>query len=315
LTYETQGSRNATEGNQGQLMSIQVDDAPAAAPATPRKVALSPSRASDFKTCPLLYRLRAIDRLPEPPSPAAVRGTLVHAVLEDMFGRPPAERTPESTGDRVPPLWDALVEARPELGGLVPETDLDAWFDSAKALLRTYFGLEDPTRLEPQACELRVEVDLPQGVPLRGFIDRLDVSTDGRVRVVDYKTGRSPGESYTTDVLFQLKFYALMLFRLRGVIPARLRLVYLGDNQLLEYSPDEDQLVAFERQVVALWRAIERATEARSFPARPGRLCDWCSFHAFCPEFGGVVPPFPEPESAVDVPASTADPEQSSTSR
>jgi len=32
---------------------------------------LSPSRASDFKTCPLLYRFRSIDRLPEPPSPAA----------------------------------------------------------------------------------------------------------------------------------------------------------------------------------------------------------------------------------------------------
>jgi putative RecB family exonuclease len=300
-------------------MSIQVDDAPSAIPASaPRKVALSPSRASDFKTCPLLYRFRAIDRLPEPPSSPAVRGTLVHAVLEDMFGRPAVERTLEAAGDRVAPLWEALVEVRPELGDLIAEPDLSAWFDSAKALLRTYFGLEDPTRLEPQACELRVEVDLAEGVPLRGFIDRLDVSADGRIRVVDYKTGRSPGESYTTDVLFQLKFYALMLFRLRGVIPARLRLVYLGDNQLLEYSPDEDELVAFERQVVALWRAIERATAARHFPARPSRLCDWCSFHALCPEFGGVVPPFPEPEVsgiAADGPTPPADPEESGASR
>lgn len=267
---------------------------PAEAPA-PRKVALSPSRASDFKTCPLLYRLRAVDRLPEPPSAPAVRGTLVHAVLEDMFGRPAEGRTLESAGARIAPLWDALVQARPELVDLVAEGELSGWFESAQALLRTYFGLEDPTRLEPQACELRIEVDLPDGVPLRGFIDRLDVSPDGRIRVVDYKTGRSPGESYTTDVLFQLKFYALMLFRLRGVIPARLRLVYLGDNQLLEYSPEQDELVAFERQVVALWRAIERATENRNFPPRPGRLCNWCSFHAYCPEFGGTIPAFPEP--------------------
>lgn len=302
-------------------MSTQVDDAPLpvmalppgdagqatdSGPVAPRRVALSPSRASDFKTCPLLYRLRAIDRLPEPPSAPAVRGTLVHAVLEDMFGRPAAERTLQSASERISPLWEALVRARPELVDLFADDDLGAWFDSAKALLRTYFGLEDPTRLEPQACELRIEVDLPDGVPLRGFIDRLDVSPDGRIRVVDYKTGRSPGESYTTDVLFQLKFYALMLFRLRGVIPARLRLVYLGDNQLLEYSPDQDELVAFERQVVALWRAIERATDARSFPPRRGRLCDWCSFHAQCPEFGGTTPPFPEPAAAADAPASSA---------
>ena len=42
-------------------------------------------------TCPLLYRFRVIDRLPEPPSPAAARGTLVHAVLERLFDElPPA---------------------------------------------------------------------------------------------------------------------------------------------------------------------------------------------------------------------------------
>ena len=55
--------------------------------------ALSPSRAGDFMTCPLLYRFRVIDRLPEPPSPAAVRGTMVHSVLERLFDLPAAERT------------------------------------------------------------------------------------------------------------------------------------------------------------------------------------------------------------------------------
>lgn len=235
----------------------------------------------------------------------------MHSVLEDLFARPAAERTLESARQRVAPLWQALVESRPELIDLIAEEDLSAWFEGANALLRTYFGLEDPTRLEPRACELRVEVDLPDGVPLRGFIDRLDVSPDGRIRVVDYKTGRSPGESYTTDVLFQLKFYALMLFRLHGVIPARLRLVYLGDNQLLEYSPDEAELVAFERQVIALWRAIERATASKTFPARRGRLCDWCSFHTQCPEFGGTTPDFPEAVTAGDGGITVGEPERS----
>ena len=56
---------------------------------------LSPSRAGDFLSCPLLYRFRTIDRLPEPSSPDAVRGTLVHKVLEDLFDLPAAERTRE----------------------------------------------------------------------------------------------------------------------------------------------------------------------------------------------------------------------------
>ncbi|MCW2507314.1 MAG: RecB family exonuclease, partial [Modestobacter sp.] len=56
-----------------------------AADTAPRRPSLSPSRAADFKTCPLLYRFRTIDRLPERKTKAAVRGTLVHAVLEKLY--------------------------------------------------------------------------------------------------------------------------------------------------------------------------------------------------------------------------------------
>ena len=61
--------------------------------------ALSPSRASDFLSCPLLFRFRTVDRLPEPPSVDAMRGTVVHQVLEDLFDVPAPERTPEQEAD------------------------------------------------------------------------------------------------------------------------------------------------------------------------------------------------------------------------
>ena len=60
------------------------------------RLTLSPSRASDFMTCPLLYRFRTIDRLPERPSPEATRGTVVHAVLERLFDLPAAVRDTEA---------------------------------------------------------------------------------------------------------------------------------------------------------------------------------------------------------------------------
>ncbi|HEY6295695.1 MAG TPA: PD-(D/E)XK nuclease family protein, partial [Streptosporangiaceae bacterium] len=70
---------------------------------------MSPSRAADFMTCPLLYRFRVIDRLPEPPSPATARGTLVHAVLERLFDLPAAQRSPEAARALVDPEWDRLA--------------------------------------------------------------------------------------------------------------------------------------------------------------------------------------------------------------
>ena len=86
-------------------------------------------------------------------------------------------------------------------------------------MLERYFTLEDPRRLEPAERELYVETLLDSRLLLRGFVDRVDVAPDGAIRVVDYKTGRSPGELFEAKALFQMKFYALVIWRMRGVIP------------------------------------------------------------------------------------------------
>src|SRR6478735_5905591 len=187
--------------------------------------ALSPSRASDFKQCPLLYRFRAVDKLPSPPSPAAARGTLVHAVLERLFDLPATDRTPAAAQALLGPQWEALVEAEPALAAMLEDGDLsqDSWFSDAQSLIETWFTLEDPTRLEPAERELYVETDV-DGLVLRGYVDRLDVAPDGAMRVVDYKTGRSPSELFEGKALFQMKFYALVLWRLHGEIPRQLQL-------------------------------------------------------------------------------------------
>ena len=149
--------------------------------------ALSPSRASDFMACPLLYRFRQIDRLPEPPSPAAVRGTVVHKVLEDLFDLPAAERVPDVAVGMLDPAWAALQEAEPELAAMLPEDERASWLDSCRKVLQRYFTIEDPSRLEPAERELYVEAVLDSKLLLRGFVDRLDVAPTGEVRVVDYK--------------------------------------------------------------------------------------------------------------------------------
>jgi len=276
--------------------SPEVLTRPAPSPERPHagRAALSPSRINDFKQCPLLFRLRTIDRLPEPPSPAATRGTLVHSVLERLFDLPARERTVESARALLDPQWQELCEREPAVAELfADEAEAGAWLRGATTLLETYFGLEDPRRLEPAGREMLCEVELPSGVLLRGVVDRLDVARDGALRVVDYKTGRSPAEHFAGSALFQMRFYALLIWRLRGVVPRRLQLLYLGDGQVLTYDPDEASLLATERTVEAVWAAIRRATLAGEFAPRTSRLCDWCSHQALCPSFGGTAPAFP----------------------
>ncbi|WP_084741994.1 RecB family exonuclease [Cryptosporangium aurantiacum] len=256
---------------------------------------LSPSRASDFKTCPLLYRFRSIDRLPQRPTTAATRGTLVHAVLERLFDLPPGQRSPDAAEALLEPEWARLSTEAPELAELfeTPEA-LTEWLASARSLLAAYFTLEDPNRLAPAERERLVEVVLDSGLRLRGFVDRIDVAPSGDIRVVDYKTGAAPRESFEGKAMFQLKFYALVIWRTRGVVPRLLRLLYLGDREVLDYVPDPDELIRFERTLQALWTAIDRATTAREFRANPGPLCGWCDHQELCPAHGGTPPPFPE---------------------
>lgn len=273
---------------------------------------LSPSRAADFKTCPLLYRFRCIDRLPEQPSSAAVRGTLVHAVLESLFDLPAVLRTLDAARAMLPDAWSRVRTAEPGVDALfAADTDgaeFAAWMASAGDLLGNYFTLEDPTRLEPAAREQRVETII-DGVRLRGILDRLDVSPAGDLRVVDYKTGASPREAFEAKALFQMKFYALVLWRTRGVVPRQLRLMYLADSDTLSYTPDAEELARFERTLMAIWAAIERALQTGDFRPSPSRLCDWCDHKAHCPAFGGTPPPYPSRPVLTDprdvVPAST----------
>lgn len=272
-----------------------------------RRPALSPSRAGDFKECPLLYRFRAVDRLPEPPSRAQVRGTLVHAVLERLFDLPAALRDPAAARALVEPVWGALQAAEPGLAEvLFPATGEDgdgdgdsdgdglaAWLASAGALLDAWFALEDPRLIEPEARELLVEVELPSGLPLRGYVDRLDPVPGGGTRVVDYKTGAAPRASGEARALFPMKVYALALLHLRGRAPEELHLVYLASGERWTYRPDAEGLARFAGVLEALWAAVLEAGATGDFRPSPSRRCDWCAYKPLCPAWGGTPPPYP----------------------
>jgi putative RecB family exonuclease len=314
----------------GAQPEVPAADRATPADTAPRRPSLSPSRAADFKSCPLLYRFRTIDRLPERKTRAAGRGTLVHAVLERLYDLPAAERTVQAARTLIGPAWAELREepgiaelfaqqdpAPADAGGArggdpgtfpatspaTPPADedaqgLEAWLTSAGTLVETYFSLEDPTRIEPSGREELVEVTLPDGLLLRGYVDRLDVAPTGAVRVVDYKTGGVPREAFEAKALFQMKFYALVLWRTRGVVAAQLKLLYLKDGDALTYSPDEAELLRFERTLRAIWSAIERAVSTGDFRPNKSRLCGWCDHQALCPSFGGTPPPFPAEAAA-----------------
>ncbi len=257
-----------------------------------RAPALSPSRANDFRQCPLMFRLRVVDQIPEPPSSAATLGTLVHSVLERLFDLSAAERTQEAAIALLAPEWRTMLDKDPDLASLHDSPEAErTWLEDAAGRVATYFTMENPQRLEPAAREEFVEWQLEDGPLLRGIIDRVDVAPDGSIRVVDYKSGKSPSPQYGAQAKFQMRFYALLVERLRGRRASVLQLLYLRDGQTVVLRPTAEDLDRIEQEVRDLWDEIARAARSSQWRTRKGPLCSWCSFQSLCPEFGGTPPP------------------------
>lgn len=253
---------------------------------------VSPSRLSDFKQCPQLFKFRSIDRLMEPATIYQARGTTAHLALQRLFGDDASERTPERLFDLFRQAW---AEVRDEEYTHLFETveEERAWGIESLELLANYFTVEDPTKIDPVDCELDL-IEEVQDVTVRGILDRIDEDAAGDLVVTDYKTGKAPPERYALPAFFALKIYALLTRRHFGRAPVELRLLYLNGPTLYSLAVTGQQLDAMERQVQALWAAIKSAIEKEAFPPRPSRLCDWCAFQDICPAFGGTGEPTPD---------------------
>ena len=177
--------------------------------ALPLPTTLSPSKVSAFRECALAFRFSAIDKLPEPPSEPALKGTTVHRALELLFQQAAEERTPEVASDC---LAEALDEMRagtelPALG--LDETAFGVFAGDAAEMVRRYFQLEDPRAVEPVGLELMLEAEVGS-VAVRGIIDRLERDKDGSLVVTDYKTGRAPSVNQERSRLSGVHFYAYL---------------------------------------------------------------------------------------------------------
>lgn len=258
----------------------------------PQLETLSPSRASDFKLCPQLFKFKAIDRIETPPTVYQARGTTAHLALQRLFDLPSAQRTPERLYDLFREAWVELKpEEFPEL--FSEESEERSWGIESLGILANYFDVEDPQSLEPIDRELDMLEDL-DGIVIRGILDRIEETTEGLV-ITDYKTGKAPPERYALPAFFALKIYALLIRNRLGTTPVALRLMYLNGPTVYEIPVNDQQLDAMERQLRALWSAIERAIEREHFPPRPGVLCDYCSFREICPAWMSEPAEAPEP--------------------
>lgn len=252
----------------------------------PVPTSLSPSRVEAFTSCPMAFRFASIEKLPEPPSIHATKGSMVHRVLELLFMRPAAERT---EANAQPAYEQAMAEYRqdPEFTLLgLTDAESAAFFADAWSLVQAYFRMEDPTQIREIGLELRLEAQVGS-LTLRGIIDRLELDAEGGLVVTDYKTGRTPSPQFQQKSLGGVHFYSLLCEQVLGRRPSSIRLMYLRTGETITATPSAQSVRFITTRTEAVWKAVERACVTDSFQPRTGALCNSCAFKPWCPAFGG----------------------------
>jgi putative RecB family exonuclease len=255
--------------------------------ALPLPTSLTPSKVSSFKDCALAFRLAVIDGIPESPSPYAAKGTLVHRALELlMWEEDPGGRSLESALEKLHRAVPEVLDG-PEFAGLrLSDAERDEFVGDSEELVRNYFRLENPDEVTVIGTELRLSVTLGT-LKLSGIIDRLDVDESGALVVTDYKTGRAPSASYEQPRLGGVHFYAFLCEQVLGRRPARVQLLHLREPIAISTVPSDQSIRGLQLQTAAIWAAVEQACEREDFRPKPGRVCDYCAYHEYCPAVGG----------------------------
>lgn len=243
---------------------------------------LSPSKLGRFMSCPLSFRFAYIDKLPEAPTAAQLRGTVVHRALQLLFGEAEASHRTEQAALGALDRAFKELESTDDMTALgLSELETETFHRDARALVTKYFAIEDPTTIVPIGVELDVRVSL-DGIELRGIIDRLDRLPDGDIVVTDYKTGRSPRPEQSRSRLLGVQFYAYLCQEAFGVRPSEVRLIYLADQVVIVDSPNDQSMRGLRARALAVWDAVERACATEDFRPNPTALCRTCAFQDRC---------------------------------
>lgn len=251
---------------------------------------LSPSRASQFKTCPQQFKFANVDKLKEPTNEVQAKGTAVHQALEDLFELPKEDRDTEKLHNLFRAAW-TKVRRTDEHHNLFSSVDEEReWGVDGLKLLSNYMSMEDPKSFDPLERERWVRGTI-EDLNLRGILDRMDRNQNGELIIVDYKSGKAPAEKYKEPRFFALKLYALLIRDELGITPIELKLIYLKNSTIHTLKVDNKMLDEVKIEILDIWSDIKLAFEENNFPATKNALCkNWCYYKPICPVFNDNAP-------------------------
>lgn len=233
----------------------------------------SASSLKTYESCPLKFKFQHVLKIPSEPRIYFDFGSVIHRVIEHLGGvkKEGGVLTREEAHRVLELFW-------PKTSFLTATQEHEKKADAIQ-ILDTYLAWEQENPNTLLSCEESFTFSLGD-TSFTGKIDRIEKTPDGRLRVIDFKTGKKPSALTKASIPeeIQLNLYSLALRNIHGTLPERASFFYLEDGKFVEYTPTPDTTRGFEEKLTQITTAIRN----REFSPKPGWDCQYCDYRILC---------------------------------
>ncbi len=256
-----------------------------------KKLSFSYSKMGMYKECPQKYKFRYVHMLPEQPKYYFAFGSALHEVMEYVYNPAnPAFPTLEQALSFFKKHWDST--SFDQKGYASMEKELLGYEEGCR-IIRAYYGKHGASLVHPLSVEMKSTLDM-DGLSLISILDRIDYLGDGRVKILDYKTGKTVQREPDQLMMYQ---------KVAESSPAILKLVQTVDPSAKEikvekmafYHLPSLQELSFERstdkEMYEFWQKVlgvaDEIRAGKFDPSPEENKCRWCDYRNICPVFTG----------------------------
>src|SRR3990167_67962 len=236
---------------------------------------LSYTRISTYMTCPLQHKYRYVLKIPVPVSSAASFGSSVHLALQKFYEQVQAKKkvTKKNLLQILDQVWLPI--------GYKDRAYEEKMHQRGEKMLSAYYDKFYQEKVIPLELEQLFTIRLDKKLKIGGKIDRVDDLGQGKIEIIDYKTGKIKS-SKDIEADLQMTVYAMAATD-KGIYHKKIEQVvlsfyFLGNQEKISSTRTTEQLVKAKSQLAKIAGEIESGT----FKAKVGPWCDFCDFKLIC---------------------------------
>ena len=256
-----------------------------------RNLSFSYSKMGMYKECPQKYKFRYVHLLPEKPKYYFAFGTALHAVMEFIFD--PTKLTfptlPQAL-DFFDQTWSKTSFEQKGYASAAKELE---GYAEGRRIIEAYYATYAGSFLHPLSTEMKSTLEI-DGLSLISIVDRIDYLGEGKIKILDYKTGktvqREPDQLYMYQKVVENSPTVRQLVQTKDPGIKQIRV-----EKLSFYHLPTLQEMTFERasdkEIFEFWQGVLQIADkirAGKFEPTPGEnQCRWCDYRNLCPVFTG----------------------------